>query len=392
MLFPTGLFKVSHLIWGNGSGGSEMLLPIEYQRLDEENCLFVDVRSPAEYAEATINGAVNLALFTNEERKIIGTMYKHDSPAEAKQLGVELVSQKLPILFKEITRLRAETGKKMVLFCARGGMRSTSLALLLNGLGEKVYYLKDGYKGYRKVVMQGIEDLNKEVNYIVLHGRTGVGKTKILDELTALGMDVLDLEGGANHRGSLLGGVGLGEQPSTKTFESFIYHTLKNRKTDYIFVESESRRIGKLFVPKSVKSRMIEGQQILVNADLEFRAKHLISEYTDLEPGNVELLEAIDKIRRYMGHEPVEVLQDLVREGDFQKVAEELMVKYYDPMYDHSIEKYKFDDTIQVNDFEQVAQDLKIWLNDHISALEQNALDETLDVNSNESIKRPSED
>lgn len=344
-----------------------MLLPIEYQRLDEANCLFVDVRSPAEYAEATIQGAVNLALFTDEERKIIGTMYKQDSPAEAKLLGVEIVSKKLPELYKEIARLRKETGKKIVLFCARGGMRSTSLALLLNGLGEKVYYIKDGYKGYRKVVMNGIEALNSEVTYIVLHGRTGVGKTKILDELTALGMDVLDLEGGANHRGSLLGGVGLGNQPSTKTFESFIYHTLKNRKTDYIFVEAESRRIGKLFVPKCVKSHMAEGHQILIDADIRFRAKHLISEYTDLEPGNVELLDAIDKIRRYMGNEPVEELQDLVREGDFEKVAEELMINYYDPMYDHSIEKYTFDETFKVSSFDKVAEDLKTWLDAKLS-------------------------
>ncbi len=307
--------------FGYGYGGSYMLLPIEFQKLDTQNCLFVDVRSPAEFEDSTIYGAVNLALFTDEERKIIGTMYKHDSPADAKQLGVEIVSEKLPILYKEIIRLRKETGKRIVLFCARGGMRSTSLALLLNGLGEKVYYLKDGYKGYRKVVMNGIDELSNEVTYIVLHGRTGVGKTKILDELTDLGMDVLDLEGGANHRGSLLGGVGLGEQPSTKAFESFIYHTLKNRKTDFIFVESESRRIGKLFVPQSVKARMGQGYQILIDADISFRAKHLISEYTDLEPGNIELLDAIDKIRRYMGNEPVEKLQELVKIGDFQKVA-----------------------------------------------------------------------
>lgn len=361
MTFPLSLISYDFDM-GHGCGGSYMLLPIEFQKLDIENCQFVDVRSPAEFQEATIHGAVNLALFTDEERKIIGTMYKHDSPAEAKQLGVEIVSQKLPDLYKEIIRIRKETGKKIVLFCARGGMRSTSLALLLNGLGEKVYYLKDGYKGYRKVVINGIEDLNSEVTYIVLHGRTGVGKTKILDELVELGLDVLDLEGGANHRGSLLGGVGLGEQPSTKAFESFIYHTLKNRKTNYIFVEAESRRIGKLFVPKCVKTQMGEGHQILIDADISFRAKHLISEYTDLEPGNVELLEAIDKIRRYMGNEPVEALQELVKIGDFQKVAEELMINYYDPMYDHSIEKYRFDETIQVESFKQVAENLKDWL------------------------------
>ncbi len=102
--------------FGYGYGGSYMLLPIEFQKLDTQNCLFVDVRSPAEFEDSTIYGAVNLALFTDEERKIIGTMYKHDSPADAKQLGVEIVSEKLPILYKEIIRLRKETGKRIVLF------------------------------------------------------------------------------------------------------------------------------------------------------------------------------------------------------------------------------------------------------------------------------------
>ncbi len=343
-----------------------MLLPIEFEKLNEKDCLFLDVRSPAEHEEATIYGAVNLALFNDEERKIIGTMYKHDSPEDAKEHGVEIVSQKLPKLYKEIIRLRKETGKKIVLFCARGGMRSTSLALLLNGLGEKVYYLKDGYKGYRKAVIRGIEAHSQDVRFIVLHGRTGVGKTKILDELTDLGMDVLDLEGGANHRGSLLGGVGLGEQPSTKSFESYIFHTLKNRKSKYIFVEAESRRIGKLFVPKCVKDQMALGYQVLIDADIDFRAKHLISEYTDLEPGNTELLEAIDRIRRYMGNEPVEHLQELVKDGDFVTVAKELMVNYYDPMYDHSIKKYDFDKTIQVDTFKRTADLLKVWLEEDL--------------------------
>jgi len=347
-----------------------MLLPIDYKRLDEQKSLFVDVRSPAEFAEATIKGAINLALFTDEERKIIGTMYKHDSPEDAKQRGVEIVAGKLPELYKEITRLRTESGKRIVLFCARGGMRSTSLALLLNGLGEKVYYIKDGYKGYRRTVTEGIKEMNEQVNYIVLHGRTGVGKTKILDELTDLGMDVLDLEGGANHRGSLLGGVGLGKQPSTKTFESFIYHMLKNRKSDYVFVEAESRRIGSLFVPQCVKEHMGDGYQLLIDADVKFRSKHLISEYADLEPGNIELINAIERMKRYLGNERGEQLQEAVKIGDFEKVAEELMINYYDPMYDHSIDKNKFGQTFTVSNFKDTATELTQWLEEELERID----------------------
>lgn len=339
-----------------------MLLPIDYEKLDDRKCLFIDVRTPAEYEASTIDGAINLALFTNEERKVIGTMYKHDSPDEAKHHGVEIVSKKLPELYRQISELKKTSGKRIVFFCARGGMRSTSVALLLNGLGENVYYLKDGYKGYRRAVVKGIKTLNDEVTYIVLHGRTGVGKTKILDILTEHGYDVLDLEGAANHRGSLLGGVGLGGQPSTKAFESTIYHTLQNRKSNYVFVEAESKRIGRLFVPECIKEHMSEGHQILIDADVAFRAKHLTSEYTGLEPGNVELLSAIDKIRRYMGNEPVDALQTLVKEGKFETVAKELMVNYYDPMYNHSIKQYDFEKTIDVTSFEDAADQLEKWL------------------------------
>lgn len=339
-----------------------MLLPIEYHKLKHDDCLFVDVRSPSEFSEATIEGAVNLALFSDEQRQIIGTLYKHDSPFFAKQKGVEMVSKKLPLLFEKIVALKRSSGKRLVLFCARGGMRSTSLALFLNGLGENVYYLKDGYRGYRRHIISELPKISEKIIYVVLHGRTGVGKTMLLKHLSNLGNDVLDLEEAACHRGSLLGGIGLSNQPSTKTFESRLYHILKSRKSNFVFVEAESQRIGKVFVPKVIKSDMAKGLQILVDASLDFRAKLLTCEYTAHGNENPALQKALDKMRRYMGNEPVDKLLNSLDNEDYDTVAKTLMRTYYDPMYDHSIGKQTFDFSVFVKDFSKTALTLSNWL------------------------------
>ncbi len=340
-----------------------MLLPIEFEKLNEADCQFIDVRSPSEFAQETIPGALNLPIFDDEERKIIGTLYKQDSSEKAKRLGIEYVAKKLPYLYDRILEIRRDTGKKLVLFCARGGMRSTSLALLLNGVGEGVSYLKGGYKGYRKAVMKDLPLVNQGVHYIVIHGKTGVGKTELLKRLHEAGYPVLDLEGGANHRGSILGSVGLGDQPTTKAFESYIYHTLKNRTSDFVFVEAESRRIGKLFVPAFVKDKMQEGTQVLVDASLDFRANHLVKEYTGIEPGEPELIHGVNRLTKYIGKDRAAALIEDIEQGNFHGVARELMVNYYDPMYQHSIDKYTFDHSLLIEDFEDGAQQLGAIMN-----------------------------
>ncbi len=341
-----------------------MLLPIEYEKLNHDNCIFIDVRSPIEFNAATIDGAINLALFTDEEREIIGTLYKHQSPTSAKKQGVEIVSKKLPLLYETILGLKQKTDKRLVLFCARGGSRSTSLALLLNGLGENIYYIKDGYRGYRRHILSQIPILSNQKKYIVLHGRTGVGKTKILHQLKQLGHDICDLESLACHRGSLLGGVGLKAQPSTKTFESRIYHNLKNNKSKYVFIEAESRRIGKLFVPECIKSDMAKGIHIFLDATLDFRADILTMDYTESNSTDFhnELNLSLDKIRKYMGNEPINNLQQILSTKDYHKVAKILMKDYYDPMYDHSINKYKFDYSIFVKNIEQASKDISNYI------------------------------
>ena len=183
---------------------------IEYDDLDEDYIL-VDVRSPGEYLEYTIPNAINIPILDNEERKAVGTVYRQESVEAAKKLGVKIVSSKLPEIYEKILDLK-KTNKNIVLFCERGGLRSTTLFELFNSMGVGLKKLNGGYKGYRNLVNKLLPEINSQKTYLVLHGFTGTGKTDILKALTKKGYDVLDLEGKANHRGSILGKVGLDKE------------------------------------------------------------------------------------------------------------------------------------------------------------------------------------
>ena len=199
-----------------------MIKAIEYSQIDQ-NCIndkyvLIDVRSPGEFKTATIPGAVNVCLFNDEERKVIGTVYVQESVEKAKKLGIEAASKNLPIIYEKINQLEKEY-KKLIFFCARGGMRSSAIVSLLASLGVNALKLRGGYKGYRGYINEELPKLIKKINFIVIHGNTGTGKTDILKQLSQRGYDILDLEGAANHRGSLLGSVGLGCENSQKQFE-----------------------------------------------------------------------------------------------------------------------------------------------------------------------------
>ena len=197
---------------------------VRYEKIKGEYIL-IDVRTPGEYRESTIPGAINIALFTDEEREEIGRVYKTESIEKAKKIGIYAGSKNLPKIYEEIIKLNKEH-KDLIFFCAKGGFRSTVLVSLLAPLGFHVKKLDGGYKEYRKYIIADLDRLIENIEAVVLYGNTGTGKTKILKDLKEMGMDVLDLEGYANHRGSILGSVGLGEQYSQKKFESLLYEDL----------------------------------------------------------------------------------------------------------------------------------------------------------------------
>jgi tRNA 2-selenouridine synthase len=352
----------------NQKDGLRMFKGIEYKDIDkikDEEIIIIDLRSPMEYREATIPGAINLPLFTDEERQIIGWTYVNESVDKAKKLGIEAVSKKLPQLYESIYELD-KNKKKLLFFCARGGMRSSSLCALLNSLGVDAIKLSGGYKGYRKYINESLIKANEGITYIVLHGKTGVGKTELLYCLKEKGFDVLDLEGAANHRGSLLGSVGLGEARSQKMFESIVYETLKNRKTNYVFVEAESKRIGNVIIPDYIYKSMSEGRHILVEAELDFRAELLVKEYTKVEKHKDDMLNALKALSKYISENNINRYREMILNNNYNEAAKELMEKYYDPMYTHEIKKYEYDLKIHMENIESSCANIEKWLQCYI--------------------------
>jgi len=337
-----------------------MLKTIEYGEL-EGNYILVDVRSPGEFQEATIEGAINIPLFDDEERKIIGTVYTRESVEKAKRIGLEVASKKLLYIYDEIKELSKQYNK-IVIFCARGGMRSGVLGMLLSSLGVNVERISEGYKGYRRFVVEKLPELNEGVQYIVLHGNTGVGKTEILKQLECDGFDMLDLEGFANHRGSLLGTVGLGKTTSQKSFESKIYHMLKGAKSSLVFIEAESKRIGNAMIPDFVFEKMKKGIHLFIDADIEFRTKLIVKEYTRFENCNEEIIECLKRLEKYLGEKNVDRYCQSVLKSEYDEVVSELMVKHYDPMYMHTSNKYDYKLKVMVIDIKTATNDIENWL------------------------------
>lgn len=343
-----------------------MLVEIEYgdikKYLKNKTYIFVDVRSPGEYEKDTIPGAINIPIFDNEERAEIGTLYKQDSVEMAKKIGVELVSQKLPQLYDQISNLEREY-ERIILFCSRGGYRSSSLISFLQSLGIKIVKLKDGYKGYRRYVNENLPLIVDRINFIVLYGNTGTGKTHILEALDKLGADILDLEGCANHRGSTLGSVGLGEQKSQKMFESLIFSSLSNRKTNTVFVEGESRRIGKDVIPLYIFEAMQEGTHIKITADMYKRVDNILKDY--VHNTDNELVEALNYLRKFLGNHKVDSYIELIDQGDYRPVIQDLFTNYYDPMYEHKKRNYLA--SFHSNDSSETAKKILKWAQEQTS-------------------------
>lgn len=333
---------------------------IDYDQL-EGDYILVDLRSPEEYSDFTIPGAVNLPLFDNEERKLIGTVYNHESIEKAKKIGVDFASKKLPLLYEEILKLKKEH-EKVVLFCERGGMRSSSVSSLLSSLGVGAVKLRGGYKGYRSVVNAMLPELNSEVDYIVIHGYTGTGKTDLLKLLESRGHDILDLEKYANHRGSLLGDVGMGSRVSQKQFESLVFDSLKARKSDIVFVEGESSRIGNIVIPHYIMEAMRSGKHILAEGSIDKRISRIVDEYTQGDDSREEIMRSLEKLGRHISAKRIEDYTRSVEAGNYSEVAKDLMLRYYDPMYENEQKGFKYELTVNTDNMEEACLSIERWL------------------------------
>ncbi|HJV44662.1 MAG TPA: tRNA 2-selenouridine(34) synthase MnmH [Bacillota bacterium] len=314
------------------------------QALEEPNTLFIDVRSPGEFAEAHIPGAINIPLFSNDERANVGTIYKQDGQEPAKWLGMQLVSPKIPEMMESIKK-EIDQGKNPIIYCWRGGMRSKSVCTFADFSGLPVSRLSGGFKKYRQWVVDHLTPELLPNRFVVLHGMTGVGKTTILHMLKEKGFPILDLEKCAGHRGSVFGGIGK-EVHNQKTFESLLVHDLqKVAGLPYVFIEAESRRIGKATQPGFMLEGKKKGIHIILETNVQTRVKRIYDEYVELYQNDPHfqqrVTEAINPIiKRFNPETKVQVLECIQIEN-YEKLIEILLIDYYDSRYSHKLDEYE---------------------------------------------------
>jgi len=333
------------------------------EALQLSNPVFVDVRSPSEYREATIPGAVNIPLFDDRERTEIGRIYREENPHQARQRGLEMVAPKLPRLVRDIEVL-SKLGT-VVLFCWRGGERSRALASVLDLMNVSCFRLAGGYRAFRRHVIQQLE-IMPEGEVVVLHGLTGCGKTDLIKGLRERGYAALDLEGLARHRGSVFGSIGMGQQPGQKMFEAFLWQELRALDhAAYLVVECESRRIGRVHLPSHLYRKMGGARHVLVYDSLENRVKRLVSEYIgqDTETALAELREGLKALERFIGVKKINYLLDTLERRDFGTVVEYLLLNYYDSLYRYPSEPdSRFELCVSTGDMERALNEVAEFL------------------------------
>jgi tRNA 2-selenouridine synthase len=338
--------------------------------LDSYDCI-IDVRSPAEFALDHIPGAVNYPVLNNEERAQIGTLYKQDSPFAAKKLGAALVSRNIANHLEQHFQEFPRTWRPLI-YCWRGGERSGAFTHILNRIGWKAMQLEGGYQGFRRTVIDGLDEAAKQFSFQVICGMTGSGKTRVLQEAKNFGAQILDLEALAIHRGSVLGNEPNIEQPTQKGFETALWNAL--RKLDpakSVLVESESKKVGGLHIPDALMEKIRGGVCIELRSSAQTRVSWLIREYhhflTDTEGFKAKLA----LLTAHYGKVQIAKWNEAIDAGQFPELVEELLIKHYDPSYQSSIVRnfpqYRTDNFVQLeNDsdeaFAKAAQAIVIRL------------------------------
>ena len=321
--------------------------------------LIVDVRTPLEYEEDHIPGALNIPLLNNEQRVEIGTLHKQNGPHAARKRGLELTARHFPEIVREIDA--ASAGRPILVYCWRGGLRSKTVTSILDLTGYNALQLQGGYKSYRNHIVSFFETFEPPGPLVIMHGLTGVGKTDFILGLQGENFYVVDLEGLACHRGSAFGELGLSQTLSQKHFESLLWDALRKApRGKPVILEGESKRIGRIALPGNLYEVMGEGIKVWCEASLETRVKRLIQEY-----GKSEYCEgmaaALLRIKKKLGGAKYCEISEYLEKWQLEPFMAELLLSYYDKVY-YKSRPWQEDVTICLEDFRLAEKQLEEFL------------------------------
>lgn len=298
----------------------------------------IDVRSPSEFADDHLPGAVNWPVLDDAERARVGTIYTQVSTFEARKVGAALVSRRIADMLEQRMADKPRDWRPLV-YCWRGGQRSGSLGLVLAQVGFRTRQLSGGYKAFRGRVIEDLQTLPGRFRWQVIRGRTGSAKTRLLGALAEAGAQVLDLEDLAAHRGSVLGGLPARPQPSQRHFENLLWQGLRSLDpTRPVFVEGESRRIGLRQLPDALLAALeAPARTVHVHLDMPARVALLLEEYAFFTQDAEQLCQRLQLLTELRGKATVARWQAMARAGEWQALLPELMSRHYDPLYDKSM-------------------------------------------------------
>lgn len=296
----------------------------------------IDVRSPAEFADDHIPGSISCPVLDDDQRSEIGTLYKQVSPFAARRRGAALVARNIGRHLLEGFQERGRDWRPLVV-CWRGGQRSGAMTTILRSVGWDACQLQGGYKAFRHHVVEQIASLPATLSFRVVEGATGSGKTRVLQAIARLGGSVLDLEDLACHRGSVLGALPTQPQPGQRRFETQLWKALAAiPPKSVVFVEGESRKIGRVFLPEPLFAAMRAAERVEIVAGLGERVGFLLEDYTHLVNDTAMLRERLDGLRPLLGHERIAAWMGMIDAGDFSGLTEVLLREHYDPLYARS--------------------------------------------------------
>jgi tRNA 2-selenouridine synthase len=323
----------------------------------ESHCI-VDVRTPLEFDEDHLPGAFNVPILTNEERVEIGTIHNRIGPREARMRGLELTCGRFARMVHQI--VGHAQGRPVLVYCWRGGLRSRSMAILLEATGHRVFQLRDGYKAFRAQVNDCFERFSPPVPLVVLHGMTGTGKTAFINGLDRRKWTPIDLEGLACHRGSAFGSLGLNQTLSQKRFDTLLWDAFRGAPVDRpIVLEGESQRIGRILLPGRFYEAMSSGYRVWCGASMETRVARLTAEYAREEYRD-EMAAALGRIKKKLGGPRHAEFLEMLERWDVAGLARGLIEQYYDKLY-YRHRTWKPDLDIDLEDFGAAERQLEAF-------------------------------